>query len=278
MLRRRRSAAGAQRCIRLAARLDGRRVWAVLLSADLAKKSASHRVHSKCRRPQPVRVQEHSGCTMGAEEVQKLWDSMRASRITTPAKQVPDAPQPREHAAPLAAAPAPPDAASWATLDAFVECASRGSAALADSAVPARRAELERLHALVKARGLLTSLSRTHAGADTPRNAGGAAGVARRGCVRAARQAAPAAPGGAPRAAPLPGSPHAHAPTGRLGAVPPGGSGGVAVAGAARAGVCSRAASLRRARAARAPRARRRDAAGAQRGARPAAPVSASQC
>lgn len=97
---------------------------------------------------------------MGAEEVQKLWDSMRAPRSAAPAKQVAAAAQPREHAAPLAAAPAALDEASWATLDAFVECASRGSAALADTSVPARRAELERLHALVKARVLPRARSR----------------------------------------------------------------------------------------------------------------------
>ena len=95
---------------------------------------------------------------MGAQEVQALWESMRAARGGSSAAASAATFPAQSRAAPLAAVSASlaPAETTWATLDAFVECVNRGSTALADAAVPARRAELDRLHALVKARALQT--------------------------------------------------------------------------------------------------------------------------
>ena len=216
--------------------------------------------HFQCRLPHRItrRLREHSTHTMGAQEVQALWESMRArgSSAKAPTATPPAAPR----AAPLAAASmsTAPDEMSWATLDAFVECVNRGSTALADAAVPARRAELDRLHALVKARARVERM-KAHVVTDRKRDTGCAPGAAGRR-RRNAGQAAPAAPGGTHRAALHVSRRLTQRLAGRLGAVSTNGGRGGAVAGAARTGVCARAAPLRRARAARAPGARRHGA------------------
>jgi len=87
---------------------------------------------------------------MGAQEVQALWASMNARSAPAPPSAQPSA----APALPNVAAPADEDEVTWASLDAFVECVSRSSSALTGAAAPARRSELERLHALVKARVL----------------------------------------------------------------------------------------------------------------------------
>ena len=118
------------------------------------------RTHFKCRPPHLItrRVREHSTSAMGAQEVQALWESMRAARRggSTEASAATSAP-PRAAPPAAATASAAPEEVSWATLDAFVECVNRGSTVRADAAVPARRAELDRLHALVKARAVVNA-------------------------------------------------------------------------------------------------------------------------
>jgi hypothetical protein len=93
---------------------------------------------------------------MGKAEVDELWARLRAGSAAQPdrAASAASAVQRQSTWAVLhVAQPQPlPDAASWPSVDAFVECAARGSTALADASPALRRAELERLHALVQAR------------------------------------------------------------------------------------------------------------------------------
>ncbi len=94
---------------------------------------------------------------MGKTEVDELWARMRAGSAAQPdraaaATAAATGIQRQSTVAAVCAAPTLPDAASWSSADVFVECAARGSTALADASPALRHAELERLHALVQAR------------------------------------------------------------------------------------------------------------------------------
>lgn len=99
---------------------------------------------------------------MGRAEVDELYARMRAANgsrhqphgtVPAPVAVLAAPPAPTPPQLPVQQQLQPDDAgSSWPTVDAFSQCAARGSTVLLDAAPAARRAELQRLRALVEVR------------------------------------------------------------------------------------------------------------------------------